>query len=143
MCESDPECLILLPRCRQALGFQGYTALLGLCGAGTQDFMHATQALQQVTSRKFTFAKAFGKSLEVCTTYQLLFLSVEEGQPSGPYLRSIFPLPPSIFLLANPKPVVVVGVKKGDRKHIYLSNKQRTATKEIKIINKEILKVPH
>lgn len=64
--------------------------------------MCATQTLHQGTSLKFTFAKAFGKSLEMCAIYQLLFLSIEERQILGRYLLSV----PSLFLLVNPKPSV-------------------------------------
>lgn len=91
---------------RHALGFQGHTALLGLCGSGDgiQGFVCTAQTLHQGTSLKFTFAKAFGKSLEMCAIYQLLFLSVEEEQTLGCYLLSA-----PLFLLVNPKPLVVVG----------------------------------
>lgn len=87
---------------RHALGFQGYTALLGLCGFGDgiQGFVCTTQTLHQGTSLKFTFAKAFGKSLEMCAIYQLLFLSVEEGQTLGCYLLSA-----PLFSSCKPKTV--------------------------------------
>lgn len=61
-----------------------------------------TQTLHQGTFLKFTFAKAFGKSLEMCAIYQLLFLTIEEGQTLGHYLLSV----PSLSLLVNPKPSV-------------------------------------
>lgn len=71
------------------LGLQAYTGISGVhhpvgvmwCWGWNQGFVYATQALHQVTSLRFTFAKAFGKVYAL--RYQLLFLSAEGGRPQG------------------------------------------------------------